>query len=116
MFTIQYAKEGGRAVAMALLPPLPSNSLHSPDSVVLAGEEKKEEYAKPRPIGSGVSYGKIGLTSVAVTQDFPSGMPWFFKKNNSSAFGTVYYLNQDNSVPNCLNSYVSLHAFKPNIT
>ena len=56
MFTMQYTKDGGRAVA-------------KPDSVVLAGVGKKEEYSKPRTKGRGVSYGKIGLTTVAVTQD-----------------------------------------------
>ena len=45
-----------------------------PDSVVLAGR-KKEEYAKPRANGRGVSYGRIGLTTVAVTQDLQSEMP-----------------------------------------
>ena len=43
--------------------------------MVLAGEEKIEEYAKPRTKGRGVSYGKIGLTTVAVTHDLLSGMP-----------------------------------------
>ena len=43
--------------------------------MVLAGERKKEEYAKPRTEGREVSYGKIGLTTVAVTQDLLSGMP-----------------------------------------
>ena len=44
--------------------------------MVLAGErEKKEEYAKPRTEGREVSYRKIGLTTVAVTQDLLSGMP-----------------------------------------
>ena len=42
--------------------------------MVLAGEEKKEEYAKPRTDGGEVSYGKIGLATVAVTQDLLSGM------------------------------------------
>ena len=42
--------------------------------------------------------------------DLPSGMRWFFKEKNSSAFGTVYYLNQDNRVPYCPNSYAPLHA------
>ena len=40
-----------------------------------SGGEKKEEYAKPRDEGRDVSYGKIALTTVAVTQDIPSGMP-----------------------------------------
>ena len=42
--------------------------------MVLAGEEKKE-YAKPRTTGRGASYNKIGITTVAVTQDLSSGMP-----------------------------------------
>ena len=64
----------------------------------------------------GVSYGKIGLTTVAVTHDLLSRMPLVLvKKENSSAFGTVYYLNQNNQVPNCPNSYASLHARRPNI-
>ena len=47
--------------------------------MVLAGEEKKEDYAKPRSEGREVSYGKIGLTTVAVTQDLLSGMPLVLK-------------------------------------
>ena len=47
--------------------------------MVLAGEEKKEEYAKPCTEGREVSYGKIGLTTVAVTQDLLSGMPLVIK-------------------------------------
>ena len=43
-----------------------------------------------------MSYGKIGLTTVAVTHDLLSGVPLVLLKKNSSAFGTVYYLNQDN--------------------
>ena len=52
------------------------------DIVVLAGEGKKE-YTKPCTKGRGVSYGKILLTTVAVTHDLHSGMHWFFKKKNS---------------------------------
>ena len=62
-----------------------------------------------------MSYGKIGLTTVAVTHDLLSGMPLVIVKKNSSAFGTVYYLNQDNPMPNCPNSYDSLHARRPSI-
>ena len=44
--------------------------------MVLAGErEKKEEYAKPRTEGREVSYVKIGIATMAVTQDLLSGMP-----------------------------------------
>ena len=61
-----------------------------------------------------MGYGKIGLKTVAVTQDLLSGMPLSLKKN-LSAFETVYYLNQVNPVPNCPNSYISLHARRPSI-
>ena len=48
--------------------------------MVLAGErKKKEEYAKPRTEGREVSYGNVGLTTVAVTQDLLSGMPLVLK-------------------------------------
>ena len=62
-----------------------------------------------------MSYGKIGLTTVAVTHDLVSGMPLVLLKKNSFAFGAVYYLNQDDLVPNCPNSYASLHARRPSI-
>ena len=62
-----------------------------------------------------MSYGKIGFTTVAVTHDLLSGMPLVLLKKNSSAFGTVYYLNQDNPVPNCPNSYAPLHARRRSI-
>ena len=75
MFTMQYTKDGGRAVAMTMLPPPPTKPITCPDIVVFAGEEKQEECAMPRTKGRGVSYGKIGLTTLAVTQDLSSGMP-----------------------------------------
>ena len=55
-----------------------------------------------------MSYGKIGLTTVAVTQDLLSGMPLFLIY--CSAFGTVHYLNLGNPGPNGPNSYASLHV------
>ena len=61
----------GRAVEMAMLPP------PHPDSMVLAGEEQKEDYAKPCTEGREVSYMDIGLTTVAVNQDLLSGCRWF---------------------------------------
>ena len=39
----------------------------------------------------------------------------FRKKKNSSAYGTVYYLNRDSPVPNCLNSYAPPNAGRPSI-
>ena len=53
---------------------------------------------------------------MAATQDLHSGMPLVLITNkNSSAFGTVYYLNEDNPMPNCPNSYAQLHARRPSI-
>ena len=40
---------------------------------------QKKEYAKPHTQGREVSYGKIGLMAVAVTQDLLSGMPLVLK-------------------------------------
>ena len=44
-----------------------------------SGWEKKEEYAKPRTEGREVSYDKIGLTTVAGTQDLLWGKPLVLK-------------------------------------
>ena len=38
-------------------------------------EEKMEEYAKPRTGRERLSYWKIGLTTMAATQELISGMP-----------------------------------------
>ena len=52
MFTIQYTKDdGGRAVAMAMLPPLPTKLITLPSQRSFRGGGKKEEYAKPRTKG-----------------------------------------------------------------
>ena len=59
MSIMQYTKDGVPTKPITLL---------FPDSVVLEGD-------RPRTKGRGVSYGKIGLTTVAVTQDPPSMMP-----------------------------------------
>ena len=61
-------------------------------------------------------YGKIGLTTMAVAQYLLSEIPLvlYIKKKlkNSSAFATVYYLIQDNAVPNCPNSYATLNTIR----
>ena len=76
MFTIQYTKDdGGRAVAMTMFPPRPTKPITLPRQCGFSGGGKKEEYAKPRTLGRGVSDGKIWLTTVAVTHDLLSGMP-----------------------------------------
>ena len=62
-----------------------------------------------------MSYVKSGLSTVAVTHDLLSCMVLVLLKKNSAAFGTVSYLNQDNPVPNCPNSYASLHERIPSI-
>ena len=68
----------------------------------------------PRTQGRGVSDRKIGFTIMAVTQDLYSGMLLVLIINKSSfLLGTVYYLDQDNSVPNYPKSYAPLHARRP---
>ena len=57
--------------------------------MVLEGERKKEEYAKPRTEGREVSYGKIGLMTVAVTQDLLSGMPLVLKIELISLWSSI---------------------------
>ena len=47
--------------------------------MVLAGGGKKEQHAKARTEGREVSFGKIELTTVAVTQDLLSVMPLVLK-------------------------------------
>ena len=84
MFTIQYTNDDGdRAVAMAMLPPPPTKPITLPCQRGFSGGGKKEEYAKPRTKGRGVSYGKIGLTTVAVTHDLLSGLPLVLFKNRT---------------------------------
>ena len=70
---------GGRAVVIAMLPPLPTKPITLPWQRGFMGGGKKKEYAKPRTEGRDVSFGKIGLTTVAVTQDLLSGMPLVLK-------------------------------------
>ena len=79
MFATQCTEWWGRAVEMAMLPPPPTKPITLPWQRGFSGEEKKEEYAKPRTEGREVSYGKIGLTTVAVTQDLLSGIPLVLK-------------------------------------
>ena len=60
---------------MAMLLPPPTKPIALPWQRGFNGIGKKEEYAKPRTEGREVSSEKIGLTTVAVTQDLLSGMP-----------------------------------------
>ena len=49
MFTIQYTDDdGGMAVTVAMLPPLPTKPITLPWQRGFSGGGKKEEYAKPR--------------------------------------------------------------------
>ena len=75
MFSMQYTKDGGMAVAMAMFTPPPTKPITLPRQCGFSGGGKKEEDAQPRTKGRGVSFGKIWLTIMAVTQDFPSAMP-----------------------------------------
>ena len=67
--------DGDRVVAMAMLPPPPAKPMTLPRQRAFSEGGIKEEYAKPHTKGRGVSYGKFGLTTVAVTQHLLSGMP-----------------------------------------
>ena len=58
---------------MAWVPPPPTEPITCPDSGVLQKGEKKD-HAKSHIKRRGVIYGKIGLTTVTVTQDLLSGM------------------------------------------
>ena len=84
---MQYTKNGGRAVAMAMLPPPPTKPITLPwqcgfsgeeknkSMLTTVGEERRGEERSELKKGRGVSYRKIGLTTVAVTQDLHSRMP-----------------------------------------
>ena len=74
------------------------------------------EYIKPRTKGRGVSYGKIGLTTVAVTRD-----PGILLRD---AVGSLFFITlaehitstkTTQPVPSYPNSYTSLHARKPSM-
>ena len=64
---------------MAMLPPPPTIPITLPWQRGFSGGGKKEENAKPRTEGREVSYGKVGLTTVAVTQDLLSGIQLVLK-------------------------------------
>ena len=80
MFTIQYTEWWGRAVVMAKLSPSPTKPIILPWQHGSSGGGKKEEYAMPRTEGREASSWKVGLTTMALTQDLLSGMLLVFKK------------------------------------
>ena len=59
---------------MAMLPPQPTKPITMPRQPGFSGGGKNK-LTKPRIEGRDVSYGKIGLTTVAVTRDLLSVMP-----------------------------------------
>ena len=59
---------------MAMLPPPPTKHVTLSRQRGFSREGKKEEYAKAIADGREVSYEKIRLTNVAVTQDLLSGI------------------------------------------
>ena len=67
-------KRCGWPVAMAMLPPSSTKPITMPWQCGFNGEERKKSTPKPRTKWRGVSYGEIGLTTVAVTQNLLSGM------------------------------------------
>ena len=85
---------------MAMLPPIPTKPITLPEQRGFSGGEKKEEKknrekkekimeecSKPRTGRKKLSYWKIGLTTMAATQELLSGMPLVLskKKKNSPA-------------------------------
>ena len=64
---------------MALLPQPPTKPITLPCQRGFSRGGIKEEHAKPRTEGIEVSFGKIGLTTVAITQDLVSEMPLVLK-------------------------------------
>ena len=64
---------------MAMLPPPPTKPITLPLQRGYSGGGKREAYAKPRTEGTEVSDGKIGPTTVDVTQDILSRMPFVLK-------------------------------------
>ena len=64
---------------MAMLPPLPTKPITVSLQRGFSRGGNKYEYAKLPTEGTEVSYGKIGLTTVAVTLDLLSGMPFVLK-------------------------------------
>ena len=70
---------GGGAVAMAMLLPPPTKPITLPWQRGFSWGGKKVEYANLRTKLIEVSYRKIGLTNVAITQDLLSGMPLVLK-------------------------------------
>ena len=72
MFTIQYTESWGQSwgkAVVAMLPLPPTKPITLPWQSGFSRGGKKEEYAKPCTGGRKVSYGKIGLMTVAVTRD-----------------------------------------------
>ena len=111
-----------------MLPPPQKNPYPCPNSVALARERKKwikksrgKEEKKMKSMlshvleGRGWVTGRSGLWLWLQLRNSSQGYHWFFKKKNSSAYGTVYYLNRDNPVPNCPNSYAPPNAGRPSI-
>ena len=102
---------------MAMLPPPPTKPITLPYQLGFSRGEKKmnkknrgKEEKKWKSTLShvlevrGWVTGRLGLWLWLQLRNFSQWCCWFFKKN-SSAYGTVYYLNRDNPVPNCPNSY-----------
>ena len=94
-------------MAMAILPPPPTKPKPRPDSVVLAGEEKKKTTLSHVLTGEELVMESSGLRVWLQLRISSQGCNWiFWRKNNSSAFGTVYNLSQDQlsiiRTPHCM--------------
>ena len=88
MVTIQYTKDDKieQLQWQCMLPLLLTKPITFPLQRGFSGRGKK--YTRPRTKDRGVSYGKIGFTTVYLL----SGMLVFFKKKNSSAYAVEQYI------------------------
>ena len=114
MFTIQNTKDdGGWAVAIAMLPPLPTKPTTLPWHRGFIGGGKKRRVRKATYEWETSELWEDRAYDCGYNSGSHLSGCWFFKKKNSSSFETVYYLNQDNPVSSCPKSYASMHARRP---
>ena len=106
MFTIQYQKNyTGVLFAMATLPPPLTKHITLSWQRGFSGGGKKNSTLSHVLNGEVWVTGRSGLRLWLWLRISSQECYWFCKKKNSSAFGTIHFLNQDNLVPNCRISY-----------
>ena len=99
-------------IAMAMLPPPPTKPITLLRQRGFSEGGKKEEYAMPRTEGREVSCGKIGFSTVAVTEDLLSGMPLVLTIELIRLWSSILPKPGQPSAQ-LSNSYASLHVRRP---